>query len=67
MLVQEVVGAACALLVQHALGLGPAKSCSIDLSLLFRLLPFNALLEPFQIDYIHHAGLHCPTSRHAAC
>jgi hypothetical protein len=46
MLIQEVVGAACALFVQHALGLGPAKSRAIDLSLLFRLVPFNALLEP---------------------
>jgi hypothetical protein len=67
MLIQQVVGAACALFVQYALGLGPAKSRSIDLSLLFRLLSFSALLEPLQIDYIPHTSLHYPTSRHAAC
>jgi hypothetical protein len=50
MLIQEVAGAARALLVPHAFGPGSAKSRPIGFSLLFRLLPLGALLETLQVD-----------------
>jgi hypothetical protein len=67
MLIQEVVGAAYALFVPHAFGFGSAKPRPIGFSLLFRLMPFGALLEALQVDYIPHASLHYATSRHATC
>jgi hypothetical protein len=65
MLIQQVVGATGALLVQNAFGFGSAKPRAIGLGLLFRLLSFGAFLETLQTDYIPHAGLHHPTSRRA--
>ena len=65
MLIQQVVGAAGALLVPHAFGSGSAESRPIGFSLLFRLLPLSALLESLQVDYIPHASLHHATSRRA--
>jgi hypothetical protein len=50
MLIQEVVGAVRALLVQHAFGPGSAKPGPIGFSLLFRLMPLGALLESLQVD-----------------
>jgi hypothetical protein len=65
MLIQQVVGATGALLVQNAFGFGSAKSRAIGLSLLFRLLSLSAFLETLQIDHIPHATLHHATRRRA--
>jgi hypothetical protein len=65
MLIQQIVGAACALLIQNAFGFGSAEPRPVGLRLLFRLLTLDALLESFQVDYIRHASLHHATSRHA--
>jgi hypothetical protein len=58
MLIQELVGALGALLVQTAFGFGSAESRAIRFSLFLRLLSFGALLESFQVDDIPHGGLH---------
>ena len=45
MLIQEVAGAARALLVQNAFGFGPAEPRTIGLGLLFCLRSLGAFLE----------------------
>jgi hypothetical protein len=65
MLIQQVVGAAGALLIQNALGFGSAKPRPIGFGLLFRPMSLGALLESLQVDYIRHANLRHATSRHA--
>jgi hypothetical protein len=57
MLIQQVVGTLRTPFIQSAFGFGSAESRPIGLRLLLRLMPFDALLEPLQIDYFSHA---CP-------
>jgi hypothetical protein len=66
MLIQQIIGAVGALFVQDAFGFGTAESRPIGLRLLFRLMPFGALLESFQVDYIPHACPHHATLRRHA-
>jgi hypothetical protein len=60
MLIEQLAGAVCALLIDGALGPGTAEPRAIGSSFLLRPLPRHALLELFQVDQIPHA---CP--RHA--
>src|ERR1700732_1265636 len=57
MLIQQLVGAFHAYLVQSAFGFGSAKPRSVGFGLLLRLMPFGALLESFQVDDVAHARL----------
>lgn len=66
MLIQQVLGAACAALVLNAFGFGSAKPRTIGCGLFLRLIPRGALLELLQIDHIPHAGPHHAISRHAS-
>jgi len=60
MLIQQVVGAVGALLVQNAFGFGAAEPRPVGFGLFRRLLAFAAFLESLQVDQVAHA---CP--RHA--
>jgi hypothetical protein len=56
MLIEQIIGAACAQLVKRTLRLGAAEPRAIGDGLLLRPLSCRALLELFQIDQIPHAG-----------
>jgi len=56
MLIEQIIGAACAQLVKRALRLGAAEPRAIGGGFLLRPLSCRALLELFQIDQIPHAG-----------
>ena len=58
MLIQQIVGTTCPLLVQEAFGFAPAELGTIDLGLLCRLIPRGALLEAPQINQIPHDCSH---------
>ena len=57
MLIQKLVGAAGAQIVQRAFGFGSAKSRPIGVSLFCRLFAFAAFLESFQINKVPHVSL----------
>jgi hypothetical protein len=57
-LIQQIVGAVRAPLLQCAFGFGSAKPCSVGFGLFPRLFPFNAFLESLQVDHFPHASLH---------
>jgi hypothetical protein len=58
MLIQSFVGALSAQLVERAFGFGSAKTRSVGLRLLLRLMSLSALLESLQVNHIPHAELH---------
>jgi len=56
MLIEQIIGAACAQFVKRALRLGAAEPRAIGGGFLLRALSCRTLLELFQIDQIPHAG-----------
>jgi hypothetical protein len=58
MLIQQIVGAIRAPLIESAFGFGSAKPCPVGFGLLRRLLPFNAFLKSLQVDDIRHVSPH---------
>jgi len=56
MLIEQIIGAACAQLVKRALRLGAAEPRAIGGGFLLRPFSCRALLELFKIDQIPHAG-----------
>jgi hypothetical protein len=61
MLIEQIVGAFCAQLVECTPGLGAPEPRAIGGGFLLRAISRGALLELFQIDQVPHAG-----PRHAA-
>jgi hypothetical protein len=61
MLIENFVGAVRAQFIQRTFGFGPAKSHSVRIGMLRRLLALAALLESFQVDQIPHAFLPSPS------
>jgi hypothetical protein len=66
MLIEQVVGTVCTLLVEAAFGLGSAELDTIYLGLLCRLFLYGALLEALQVDQVpHRRSRFCEISRYA--
>jgi hypothetical protein len=62
MLIQQIVRAVSAPLVENTFGFGSAKPRPVGLGLFGRLLSLAALLKSFQVDHIPHARLHHATN-----
>src|SRR5258705_12488556 len=58
MLIQQIVGALVAPLIQNTFGFGSAKPRPVGFGLFRRLVSLGAFLKSLQVDHVRHACLH---------